>query len=528
MVQDYVAGTGDAQRFFVGAWSDPAAFQEKADEIDGRFDDEDRARAAAAVRAPTPQARERLERFVAESGYMVTTGQQPGLFTGPLYSIYKGLTAIALADELEQQLGKPVVPVFWVASEDHDWAEVSHTYTLDSANELHRIDVADPGGDSRRPIHRIRLGEELARAIDAFADIFPPTDFRDRALATLRGAYASGATLSDGFRDTIDALLGPLGLVTTDAADPVVKQSSAPLLWAALEDAEHHEAALTATGQRLEAAGYGAQVAVLPGAANVFLEGPRGRERVYCTDEGFRLHTSGQVLTADEIRARIASDPKLISPNVLLRPVVESHVFPTLSYVGGPGELAYWAQLGGYFEAQGIRMPVVYPRVSVTIVESKVAKVLGKFDIDASALGRPFHEVAAEFARDEVPEGVRRALGELRGAVGAGATRLIEESRGIDPTLKGPIQSARNAAFSAFNDAEKKIIQSLKRQSEIALGQLEKAQKNLFPDGHPQERILNIFQYLVRYGDALIPHLAERVRDQVRIKDVQVAVAEDA
>ena len=523
-----MAGTGDAHRFFSGTWSEPGSFLAKADEVDRRFDKDDRARAAAAVRASTPEARERLERFVEASGYMVTTGQQPGLFTGPLYSIYKGLTAIALAGELEQQLGKPVVPVFWVASEDHDWAEVNHTYTLDSANELHRIDVADPDGDSRRPIHRVSLGEELGRAIDEFADIFPPTDFRDRALETLRQAYPPGATLADGFRDTIDALLGPLGLVTTDAADPVVKQSSAPLLWGAIEAAERHEAALRETGQRLEDAGYGTQVAILPNAANVFLEGPRGRERVYCTEDGFRLHTSGQALTADQIRTRITSDPKLLSPNVLLRPVVESHVFPTLSYVGGPGELAYWAQLGGYFEAQGIRMPVVYPRVSVTVVEAKIAKVLGKFGVDASALGRPFHEVAAEFARDEVPEGVRRALGELRGAVGTGATRLIEESRGIDPTLKGPIQAARNATFSAFNDAEKKIVQSLKRQSEIALGQLEKAQKNLFPDGRPQERVLNVFQYLVRYGDELIPHLAERVRDQVRMKDVEVTLAEDA
>ncbi len=527
-MRDYLAGSGRAGEFYVGRFDDPASFTAKAGELDGRFGREQRERAAQAVRAVDDTGRARLERFVEEGGYMVTTGQQPGLFTGPLYSIYKGLTAIALAGTLEEQLGRPVLPVFWVGSEDHDWAEVNHTFALGADNTLQRFEVADPGGATKRPIYRIPLDASLEAAIAAFAEAFPATDRREEAMAVLRRCYPEGCTLDQGFRSVIDTLLGQLGLFTTDAADPVVKAVSEPVLAAAVLDAPEHERVLAATAGRLEDAGYATQVALLTGASNVFMEASGGRERLYPTEDGVRFHTSDRTVPFDEFHARAVEDPTLLSPNVLLRPVVESTVFPTLSYVGGPGEMAYFAQLGDYFALHGVRMPVVFPRVSVTLVETKIGKVLQKFDLKVSDLDRPFHEIASDFAREEVPADVREALGRIRGAVGQGAGALEGAAKAIDPTLKGPVQAARNAAFAAFADAEKKILQSVKRQSEIALGQMEKAQVNLFPGGAPQERVLNIFQYLVRYGQDLVPALAERVGDLVRMKEREASVPSDA
>jgi uncharacterized protein YllA (UPF0747 family) len=205
-------------------------------------------------------------------------------------------------------------------------------------------------------------------------------------------------------------------------------------------------------------------------------------------------------------------DPSLLSPNVLLRPVVESSVFPVVSYVAGPGETAYYAQLKDFFAAHGLRMPVIHPRFSATLVEAKIGKVLEKFHLSLDAVDRPFHELAAEIAREEVPPEVRKALGELRGAVGKGSGALLQAVRQIDPTLKGPVTHARNSAFSAFDDAERKILQAVKRENEIALGQLEKAQNHLFPMGKPQERVLNAFYYLTRYGPELIPAVLDGFR----------------
>jgi uncharacterized protein YllA (UPF0747 family) len=174
--------------------------------------------------------------------------------------------------------------------------------------------------------------------------------------------------------------------------------------------------------------------------------------------------------------------------------------------------MAYFAQLRSYFEAFGIRMPVIHPRFSVTAVESKIRKVLDKFGMDVADLQRPFHEVASAIARDEVPADVKKALGALRGAVGKGVGDLQSATKGIDPTLKGPVQHVRSQSFAALDDLEKKILHALKRENEIALAQLEKAQLHLFPELKPQERVMNVFYYVTRYGGAFLEGVHEEFR----------------
>lgn len=510
VVRAYLERDEAALQFYGGHFSSLDAFREKADEVDARFDRAARERAVAALRTPPDADRSRLDRFVDEGGYVVTTGQQPGLLGGPLYSIYKALTAVKLAGALEAELGKPVLPVFWVASEDHDWDEANHTWVVGLDNELHRLSVTDPDPSVHPPLHRIPLGDDAADVAAAMVDLLPDTDFSAPFIEMVRAAAAPGATLPGGFHHILHALLGRLGVFFADAADPALKEASQALLFQELDRAEELEAVLAATAARLESAGYGLQVTLMEGGVNLFLEGSAGRERLYREDGGFRLRTSGERLTAADVRARVEADPSVLSPNVLLRPVVESAVFPTLSYVGGPGEMAYFAQLADYFRAFGIRMPVIHPRCSATVVESKIRKILDKFDLDVAALHRPFHEIAGDIARDEVPPNVKRALGSLRGAVAKGVSELEKEVKDIDPTLKGPVQHVRGQAFQALDEAEKKVVLALKRENEIALAQLEKAQLHLFPDGVPQERAMNAFYYLSRYGGAFLDTLLER------------------
>ncbi len=243
---------------------------------------------------------------------------------------------------------------------------------------------------------------------------------------------------------------------------------------------------------------------------NLFLEGPAGRERLYRDDGGFRLRASGQHLTQRQVAERVEADPAVLSPNVLLRPVVESSIFPTLSYVAGPGEMAYFGELGAYFGAHGITMPVIYPRWAATPVEGKIRKVLDKFGLDVEALDRPFHEVAGDVAREEMPADVRQALGKLRGAIGSGLGELKRAATGIDKTLAGPVQQAGSQAMAALEDVEKKVLQAVKRESEIGLAQLEKAQVHLYPLGKPAERVQSPFYFLTRYGGSVLDALYER------------------
>jgi bacillithiol biosynthesis cysteine-adding enzyme BshC len=511
LAEDYVAGLPRARAFFEGWWGDPDAYVEKAREVAGRFDRAGRERAARALRCPDEAARARLSAWVESGGFAVTTGQQPGLFTGPLYTVYKALTAARLAGALEEALEAPVIAIFWVASEDHDWEESNHTFLVGGDNELHRVEVPAPQGEEGRPIHRIHPGGALPLAVQAFLAQLPGTEFGGRYRELLERAYTADRTLSEGFHDVLGALLAPFGVYLADAADPAVKEATRPLLALEVERSEAHEQLLAERAADLSEHGYSPQVAVLPGGLNLFVEGPRGRERVYRSDRDDRFHLrhSGESLTRSELLARIEAGDT-VSPNVLLRPIAESVAFPTVSLVVGPGEAAYFAQLQPYFGALGVRPPVAYPRFTVTAVEPKVRKVMDKFGMDLRELRRPFHELAAEVARDELPEEARLALEEIRRALDEGSTALADAVKDIHTTLAGSVQRARSVSADAWADAEKKILQALRRENETRLAQLEKAQRHIFPNGRPQERSLNVFYYLFRYGDAFLAEVAER------------------
>jgi len=510
VVRDYLANAASALDFYGRHFASSDAWADKARELDVRFDRAARERAVEALITPEGADPARLERFVEQGGYMVTTGQQPGLYGGPLYSIHKALTAVRLAEALEAHLGVPVLPVFWVASDDHDWAEANHATLIGVDNELHHFEVASPDPDRAPPLHRLKLGDDADAMLAQVVQHLPDTDFSAPYIKLIQEGFASGCTMPDGFHALMQKVLGRFGLFFTDAANAGVKRHSSELLLAELERAEEMEGVLRGTANRLEGAGYALQVPIMEGGINLFLEGNAGRERLYREGSDFKLRTSGEVLSAADVRSRVEADPTVLSPNVLLRPVVESAVFPTLSYVGGPGEMAYFAQLKEYFQAHGIGMPVVHPRWSATIVETKIGKVLKKFDLEIEALNRPFHEFASDFARDEVPEEVRAAIGTLRGAIGSGVGDLQKAAVAVDPTLKGPIQNLRSQAFGALAEVEKKVMQASKRESEIALSQIEKAQLHLFPLGKPAERVTSPLYFLARYGDALLDDLHDR------------------
>jgi len=512
LVDDYLAGAAGALKFYPGNPRDPATIRKRIGDVERRFDRDRLRKAADLISSPTEAARRRMKRVVQEGGVFVTTGQQPGLFGGPLYSVYKGLRAVALADAVEEHFQIPVAPLFWIASEDHDWAEVHHTHVVDLDNDLRRIALPDgPPGEGAPPLHRIVLEPEILHApVRELAESLPETDFSSKYLELIRDHYEGPTDLSTAFRGLMTDLLGSSGLSFVEAHAGALKEASLPLLLRELEAAPEHEALLRERARVLEDEGYHVQVPVLEGGVNLFLEGPEGRERIFRNGDGYRLRASEARLSMEAIRARAEEDPVALSPNVLLRPVVEATLFPTVAYVAGPGEIGYFAQLEPLFEAHGVEMPVVVPRASLWIVEGKNAKVLEKFGLELEGLARPFHELASSVARDEVPPEVQRALGEFRGAVGEKSGALLEACRAIDPTLKGPISHARNAAFSELDAVEKKVVQAVKRENEIALSQLEKARVHLYPLGKPQERVLNPFYYLTRYGDAFLPAVAER------------------
>lgn len=515
LIEDYLEGASALSPFYRGWPWEVEAYRAKAAEVDRRFDAEKLREMAGLIRATSPGAAVKLEEVVGGEGLFVTTGHQAGLFTGPLFTIHKILSAIRLASALESALNRPVAPLFWIASDDHDWAEVNHVDVLDRKNELHRIVVESPSDSPPLSMRNRLLGPGVETAFTQLTEVLPPSEFAPDLLKSIREAYRPERTVAEAFGDVIAELFSAFDLLIVDGGHPGVKRLSAELVERELESSADHEARLSERTRLLEAAGYSAQVPVLEGATNVFLEDEQGRERLFRTDDGYVLRRSGRRLGVTEVKDRLRQMPEAFSANVFLRPVVESSVFPTIAYVGGPAEVSYFAQVSALFEAHGIEPPVAVPRFSVTLIERKVRKVMDKFGLAVTDFRPPTHEIAARVLREEMPTDVAAALGALRGRIGEGYADLLRAVQAIDPTLKGPIQSARNASHMQLGEAEKRITQALKKQNALGIDQLDKARVNLYPNGQPQERVLNIYPYLVRYGRALLPEIAESM--QVRL-----------
>jgi bacillithiol synthase len=500
LVDDYVACRESALRYFGGAPGDASAFTRKAAEVDHRLTPAQRERMRGAIGASSDRAAAKLDRILSGDGYVVTTGQQPGLLLGPLYTTHKLLSCVRLAAELEARLRRPVAALFWVASDDHDWAEANHVHLLSAGNELVRLALGAEADEPRQGLRYRKLGPGAAAMLEEMAAALPPTEFANGVVGDVREAYRPGRPVAEAYRDLLLRWFGELDFLVVDAGHAAVKEHGREVLEAELRRHAQHEAALVDRARALEAAGYHVQVPILPGAANVFLESAAGRERLIAENGTWHLRHSGETFETGALEALLTAEPDRFSPNVLLRPIMESHLFPTLAYVAGPGELAYLAQTEPLFSSHGVGMPLVVPRRSVLLVEGKVRKVLDKFQLEPVAVRRPIHELAADVLRDEVPEVIRDTIAGLRHAIEAGYERLTGPVTGIDPTLERPLRSARNESLAPLHDVERRIMQHLKQRNATGLQQLEKARTNLFPGGVAQERVLSLVPYLVRYG----------------------------
>lgn len=449
---------------------------------------------------------------MAGDGLFVTTGQQPGLFTGPLYTVHKILSAVKLARALESALGRPVAPLFWVASDDHDWEEANHVYLLDRRQSLRRVEL---GSDPAAPpvsMRRRLLGPEIEPALEKFRQNLPTTEFAGELLRLLYESYRPERTVAEAFTETIARLFAPFDLLLVDGGQPLVKELGIELMERELVDAAAHEALFAAQTRRLEAAGYRGQVPILPGATNLHYEDDEGRDRLFRSGDRFVLRRTGRGFGRTELLSLLHAEPVRFSANVVLRPIIESAIFPTVSYVGGPGEVSYFAQYGDLFRAHGIGAPVVFPRFSVLLIEEKVRQILDRFGLEPAAFRRPFDELSTRVIRDAVPGEVQEAVAALRCSIEEGYRHLEAAALRIDPMLAGPLQTGRNSSVVRLAEVEKRIVRHLKRQSGIELEQLAKAAANLYPTNQPQERVLNIFQYLARYGQELLPALGGGMR----------------
>lgn len=437
---------------------------------------------------------------------LVTTGQQAGLFTGPLYTIHKALSAAALAHHLERIWDRPVRPLFWVPGDDHDYDEIAAAHWTDQAGVLHSVRLPPrPASAPLRPMWREPLGAAVAPVLDQFASALPPGQHRDWAEAWLRRHYVADATVAGAYGAALAELLAPLGILVLDSAHQVVKRAAAPLMLGALARGEELEQLLVSQARSLEAGGRAPAVDVGDGAALVFLEDRHGRDRLVRDGDGFRTRRGGDRFSLADLEAIAEREPTRLSPNVLLRPVVESRLLPSVAYVAGPGELAYFRLLEVLYGALDVTPQTPVPRWSGAIIEPHVDRILGKFGAAPDEVLRDPAGLERRVVEAHLPDLVRDQLERIRRANAELYPPLRDPLTGVDPTLVGPWASARRLADWAVRDLERKALARLRAREAVELGQLARVRGALLPRGAtPQERLLNVTPFLARHGTSLL------------------------
>lgn len=463
-----------------------------------------------AFRITTPEIGEALERALGGEGFVVTTGQQPLLFLGPLYVLYKALTAIALARRIEISRGAPVAPVFWIASDDHDWEEVGTTRILDRHTTLRTLAIEPPPGFEGRPAGPAPLPESIRARIDDLAQLVPDSEFISHYLSHIRGAYRPGNAVAEAFGSALAGVLRERGIACLDSGSPPVKEASIPLFRRMLEEPRPVLDALEAGARALESGGIEPPIPVLSGALPLFYDTGEGRERLYLDEGGLRAGRDGPVAPGAEWRNRLGEEPMAFSPNVASRPVLESALLPVTATVLGPGELAYWSQLRPLFACLDVPFPRIQPRASWTVLERRPAELLERLSLEPEELADGGDAAVAALTGEERPPAVEESLAGLRRMLGQGMGAVERALGDALPGLRASVGKTRKALFDAVAELGGQVDAEVRRQQETRIEQIRRVAVNLYPDGQPQERVLSPFYFLSRYGDRFVEVAADR------------------
>jgi bacillithiol synthase len=430
---------------------------------------------------PAGAAAARLARVSDGQGVVVTTGQQPGLFGGPLYTLIKALSALALADRMEAVTGVPTAPVFWAATDDADFAEGATTW-LPSGGTLvdARLRTAPPDGTMMSHAFLSNVDDAHGALRTATAGAAWPELVR---VATK--AYRDGATVGNAYVELMREILMPLGITVLNAAHPSVRHQSAPLLRRALIEAAAIDGALSRRTAELRAAGFAPQVELIADRSLVFVVKNGVKERATISGAGALL-------------PRVSDD--LLSPNVLLRPIVERALLPTVAYVAGPGELAYFAQVSAVAAQLSVASPLAVPRASIRIIPPAVQETLRRGGYSADSMREP-RALIRQLADAATPEPAMDAIASLRAQVRTTADAL-HSSSGAFPAaaLDGAIAQVSHRV----DRLERRVLATSKQTIMAQLRRVEQAQLMLWPHGGPQERTVNPLPWLARYGTPLL------------------------
>ncbi|NJO00625.1 MAG: bacillithiol biosynthesis cysteine-adding enzyme BshC [Bacteroidia bacterium] len=437
-----------------------------------------------------------IDALLAPHTFTVTTGHQLNLFTGPLYFIYKIVTTINLARTLQTQYPNyHFVPLYWMASEDHDFAEINHFHLF---NKTLSWESTQTG-----PVGKFSL-EGIETVIEALGESAP----------LFEQAYRQSSTLAEATRRIVHGLFGSHGLVCLDADHPALKQFLRPIM---ADDLFSHTAKqlVEQSSQRLDNAGYKTQV--FPREINFFYLAPGLRERLVKHPDHYEVLNSPHRFADSEIRELIENTPERFSPNVVLRPLYQELILPNLAYVGGPGELAYWLQLKGVFDHYRVPFPILMPRNFALILNKTNARKYAKLGLTPADLFLDVQELKTHFLARHADTEIQ--LNQEQEALSALFERVRKKARSVDQSLEGFVGAEENKAIKSLENIEKRLKKAEENNQKTEVDQLVSLKEKLFPEGNLQERYDNLLNFYLNQ-----PELPDILLEQLSAFDFAMHV----
>lgn len=496
---DFLYHFEKVERYFPHHFSDWNALVQSAKAID--FPEERRKQIVAALRKQNPHSAA-LDKLAESGTVAVVTGQQVGLLSGPAYSIFKALTAVRLAAQLTEQ-GTPAVPIFWLATEDHDLAEVDHAWLFTAAGSPVKISAR---GETvtNGPVGTVEITgldvDEIARTLEGLP-------FADAVLEKIQAHYHNGTTFGRAFHDLLKDILSGFDLIFLDPLAPEIRSISAPFLGDVARRAPELLTELRARSADLAAVGYHAQVHLDEGSSLLFLLENGKRAALKYRDGQFMLRDRS--FTAAELAARAEA----LSPNALLRPVMQDYLLPTVSYVGGPSEIAYMAQSQVLYDRLLGRMPVISPRNSFTLLDARATKLLERYKLHILDLFDSHDKVKSAIAAKLVPHDLRGEFAGLRSEIASSINGLRERLLAFDPTLAPAADRSIAKISYQIEKLSNKTARETMRRDQHAMNDAQYLANLIYPQRHLQERLYSIVPFLAKHG----LDLPQRIYEQTQL-----------
>lgn len=519
---DYLYHHERVAAFYNGSPFERSSYERLASEV--RFPAEKRRELAAILERQNralgagPPTLNNIQRLAEPGTFAVVTGQQAGLFSGPAFTLYKALTTVKLAQSLTEN-GLPSVPVFWLATEDHDLEEVSQAAVFNEEYEL--VQLSDPGARPapRSPVGAVRLTEGIAEAIGQIESHLAGAPGRERAVAILRETYSPGAKWGEAFGKLMARLFEPWGVVLLDPLDAEVHRLCAPVYRRALEQAKALRAKLLERSGALVKSGYHAQVHIAEDSTLVFGKAKGNRVPVIERNGRIRLEEDEEQ-SENDVMTWLKDHPLDFSPNVLLRPVVQDTLLPTLAYIAGPSELAYLGQVQVLYPEFGRPQPVLFPRAGFTLVERKVQRLLEKYKLEVTDAWQGESHLTMRIAAAGFAEGWSERFDKSEQELAALLARLRKDIERVDPTLLDTLKHTEEKMRYHIERLRAKVSRSALQRSDLLARHAQSVLRFLYPAKDLQERQVSGIFFFGRAGHELLDRLLGQI--QTRSSDHQV------